>query len=130
MKAAFSFWRDSGRPGVRWRFHGGPLGWILALSSVVATGGLVWYAADYACDAYAPYEGEVVAVRRPWLERFVLESSDDEHLVIRTPEGRTIVRTVPRQHLVLQGIGLGDYVVKKRGFGNRVRRRGPGTARE
>ncbi len=130
MKAAFSFWRDFGPPGAGWRFHGGPLGCFLALSAAMVVVGFVWYAADFAYDAYVPYEGEVVAVRRPWLERFVLESSDHEHLVIRTPEGRTIVRTVPRQHLVLQGIGLGDYVVKKRGFGNRVRRRGPGMARE
>jgi len=125
MRATFLLWRDSGKGKAHWRFLGTPMGCILALLAVALVVGFVWCVGKYVHDAYVPYEGEVVAIRRSWVERFILESGDDEHLIIRTPAGRTIDRVVPTQHRILQGIGIGDQVVKERGFRNRIRLREP-----
>ena len=121
---------DAGRGKAWWRLLGSPMGCILAALALVLVAGLVWYIAKYVHDAYVPYEGEVVAIRRSWAERLILESSDDEHLIIRTPEGRTIDRVVPIQDRILQGIGVGDHVVKEKGFRHRIRLREPKRAPE
>jgi hypothetical protein len=125
MRATFLWWQDSGKGKAQWRFLGTPLGGFLALLAAALVIGFIWCVGKYVHDAYVPYEGEVVAIRRSWAERLILESSDDEHLTIRTPEGRTIDRVVPIQHRIMQGIDLGDYVVKERGFRSRIRLREP-----
>ena len=125
MRATFLLWQASGKEKARWRFHGTPLGGVLALLALALVAGLVWCIAKYVHDAYVPYEGEVVAIRQSWAERFILDSSDDEHLIIRTSAGRTIDRVVPIQDRILQGIGIGDQVVKEKGFRHRIRRREP-----
>ena len=130
MRVTFLLWRDSGKGKAQWRFLGTPMGWVLALLAVTLVSGFMWCVVEYVHDAYVPYQGEVVAIRRSWAERFILESSDDEHLIIRTPEGRTIDRVVPIQHRILQGIGVGDQVVKERGFRNRIRLREPRTVQQ
>jgi len=130
MRATFLLWQDSGKAKARWRFVGTPIGCVLALVAVALVGGFAWCVAKYLHDAYAPYEGEVVAIKKSWLERFVLESSDDEHLIIRTSNGRTIDRVVPIQHRIMQGIDIGDHVVKEKGFHNRIRLREPRERQE
>jgi len=130
MRATFLLWQGSGKGKAQWRFLGTPMGGILVLLAATLVIGFIWCVGEYVHDAYVPYEGEVVAIRRSWAERLILESSDDKHLTIRTPEGRTIDRVVPIQHRVMQGIGIGDHVVKERGFRNRIRLREPGRVPE
>lgn len=114
----------------QWRFLGTPMGCFLAALAVALLGGFVWCVAKYMHDAYVPYENKVVAIRRSVAERFILESVDDEHLIIQTPDGRTIDRIVPIQNRILAGIGVGDSVVKQRGFFNPVRLREPRMQQE
>jgi hypothetical protein len=125
MRVTFWWWQDSGRGKTRWRFLGSPVGCILVLLAAALVIGFIWCVGKYLHDAYVPYEGEVVAIRMSWAERFILESSEDEHLIIRTPEGRTIDRVVPVQDRIVQSIGVGDHVVKERGFRHRIRLREP-----
>ncbi len=75
----------------------------------------------YIRDSYFPYQGKVVAIKRSWTDWLLFESGNKEHLIIQTPEGRTIDRVVPMQIRVIQGIEVGDYVVKNRGFQNKVK---------
>ena len=123
MKATFFLWQDSSKRKVHWRFLGTPIGCVLVLLAVTLVTGFVWCVAKHMHDAYFPYQGEVVAIRTSWAERFILKSVDDEHLIIRTSEGSMIDRVVPMQVRIMQGIGVGDQVVKEKGFRNRVRLR-------
>ena len=125
MRVTFWLWQDLGKNKALWRFRGTPMGCVLVLLAVTLITGLLWCVTKYVHDAYVPYEGEVVAIRRSWAERFILESGDDEHLIIRTPEGRAIDRVVPSQDRILQGIGVGDHVVKEKGFRHRIGLREP-----
>lgn len=85
--------------------------------------GSVWCVSNYLHNAYFPYQGEVVAIRTSWAEWFIFEFVDDEHLTIRTSEGKTIDRVVPTQIRIMQSIGVGDQVVKEKGFRNQIRLR-------
>ena len=125
MRLTLLVWRGSGGGGARWRVLGTPMGWVLVPLTLALLVGFVWCVGKYLHDAYVPYEGEVVAIERSSLEWLILESSDDEHLTIRTPDGKMIDRVVPMQHRVMAGIGVGDYVVKKRGFSHHVSLRKP-----
>jgi hypothetical protein len=90
--------------------------------AVALIASFAWCVFAYTGDAYFPYGGQVVAIRTSWAKRFILESGDEEILVIRTPDGKMIDRVVSMQTRILQGIRVGDHVVKERGFGNSVRR--------
>ena len=121
MKAAFFLWRRSSEDKMLLRFTGSPVCWILVLLALVLVSGFAWCVVKYLHDAYFPYEGEVVAIRTSWLERFVLESVDDDHLTVRTSGGKIIDRIAPMQVRIMNGIDVGDHIVKERGFRNRVR---------
>ncbi|MBN1425280.1 hypothetical protein JXA88_12060 [Candidatus Fermentibacteria bacterium] len=127
MKVTVLFWRDAPDHKGRWRFLGTPLGGVLALLGLAVVAAFFVSVATYVHDAYFPYEGEVVGLKVRWVDRFILESPEEEHLVIRTPAGKTIDRVVPMQIRIRQGIRIGDQVVKERGFRNRVRLRDEGA---
>jgi len=81
-------------------------------------------------DYYFPYEGEVLRIEKRWYDHIAFEFPTWEHLIIKTPDGKTIDRLVSLEVRLPNRIAPGDYVVKKQGFGNAVRPRGKKTNQE
>jgi hypothetical protein len=112
---------DSGSRRIH--FSASPLA-ILLLTAFLACLALFAHSAiKFTWDHYSPYEGTVVEIKRNWTDQVTSESGDVEHLIIRTPRGRLIDKSISFQTRITGNIREGDYVVKKRGFRSRVRRR-------
>jgi len=128
MEIRFTLWRRAGKTGCR--FIGNPLFAVPAVLGIIYVAGFLGCVGKYLRDSYLPYEGEVVAIKRSWTDWFLLESNDQEHLVIRTPAGNTVDRVVSLQTRSLQRIEVGDYVVKDKGIRNHAKPRGKRTTQE
>jgi len=111
----------------RIRFSGNPLAILLLIAFLVCLILFVHSAVKFTWDHYSPYEGTVVEIKRSWTDQVASESGDVEHLIIRTPQGRLIDKSISFQTRITSNIREGDYVVKKRGFRSHVRRRDDGT---
>lgn len=81
-------------------------------------------------DRYYPYEGRVIGIERKWYDSFLFESNYDEHLIIETPSGEIIDRYVDMFERVGNRIGIGDHVIKIKGFRQTPRAKGKKTADE
>ena len=87
MKINFTFRRTSDKPAhkIKCRIIGNPLSAVLAVLAITCVVGFAWSVTKYVRDSYFPYEGEVVAITRSWMDWLLLENNDQEHLTIRTP---------------------------------------------
>ena len=130
MKFDIRFFSKEASGGRRIRFAGNPLAVVL-LAAV-----LIWLVlscracARIAWDSYGSYEGTVVEVRTRWIDYLTSDFGEWEHLLVKTPEGKTMDKYVSFQRRVMNGIHEGDYVVKQKGFGNAVRRHATGDPNE
>ncbi|HXK49785.1 MAG TPA: hypothetical protein PKW56_04910 [Clostridiales bacterium] len=100
---------------------------IIVLTMIIS---FFYLAAKQAYDAYYPYEGEVVMIEKQWYDGFIFESNDDEHLILRTPEGDTIDRYINAFERVRSRIETGDFVIKHNGFNEKPRVKGKKTSEE
>lgn len=130
MKMTFQFWRGASDRKMKCRVSGNPIALVLIVFAVILVFGFAISAAKYMHDSYFPYEGRVLAIETSWLDWFVFEDHDYEHLVIRTPEEKTIDRFVSKETRSLQCIKVGDYVIKVSGFLNRPTPQGKSTTQE
>jgi hypothetical protein len=132
MQMNLTFWCGSKEPEskIKCRILGNPLGAALSVLAIMYLAGFAWCVIKYLRDNYLPYNGEVIAITRSWTDWLVFEHDDQEHLVIRTPDGDTIDRIVSMQTRSLQRIEVGDYVVKDRGMSRKVRPRDKMTVQE
>jgi len=130
MKTSFHIGRNSpaGKTKPGWR--GNPICLVLLGAVLIYFVNLVFSIGKFTRDTYAPYEGQVLEVTTSWKDWFVFESAGYEHLVIKTPEGNKVDRFIPMEIRAVQNIAAGDYVVKEKGFRNRVRPRDKKTAQE
>lgn len=79
-------------------------------------------AVDYVRDRHGAYEGKVVEIRvSQGIDRILLGFPTMEHLIIETPDGRTLDRRVAAENRTYFRIEVGDRVVKERGFDNYAR---------
>lgn len=104
----------------QWQFLGHPLAVFSILVALFVLLAFTSSVLKQVHNSYFPYEGYVVDIRTRWLDGFLFESGDYEHLVIETPDGETIDRITSLFVRSQQHIKTGDYVKKKRGFRNRV----------
>ena len=125
MRLTFTLQRTSPDGRTRWRLTGNPLTLVLLIGLIAGAGCATAAIGGLIYDAYFPYEGEVTAITTSWVDWMVFDIGDWEHLQIRTPEGAVIDRRISMEHRIRQCITVGDYVVKPRGFGNRVRTAAP-----
>jgi len=119
MQMTFQFWRGASDRKMKCRVSGNPIALVIIVFAIILVFGFAISAAKYMHDSYFPYEGRVLAIETSWLDWFVFEDHDYEHLVIRTPEEKTIDRFVSKELRCRQCIKAGDYVVKGKGFFNR-----------
>jgi hypothetical protein len=117
----FKFWMSTSNNKRTWRIFGNPISVVLAVLAVLGITGFACSAAKYVRDSYFPYQGKVVAIKKSWADWVLFESGDQEHLIIQTPDGKTINRVISMQTRILQRIDVGDYVVKNRGFRNQIK---------
>jgi DNA-directed RNA polymerase subunit H (RpoH/RPB5) len=91
----------------------------------------VFVGIDFLHDRYGAYQGKVVAIRsRTLLDHLAMEFIFVEHLVLKTPEGKTIDKMVGVENRAFFRIEVSDWVVKERGFGNHARVPGKLTVQE
>jgi hypothetical protein len=109
--------------GRKLRLAGNPLAIVLLLAVLVWLVLFARSAVKFTWDHYSPYEGTVVEIKRNWTDEVTSESGDVEHLIIRTPQGKLIDRSISFQTRVTSNIREGDYVVKRRGFTSRIHHR-------
>jgi len=81
-------------------------------------------------DSYYQYEGKVLKIETRWYDRIPFEFNTWEHLIIKTPDGKTIDKLVSMEIRLPNRIETGDYVIKGKGFKNTVRPRDKKTNRE
>ena len=121
---------SSGSGGRGWRISGGPTALVLSVLALLFLALFFTTAARFTLHAYTAYEGRLQAVESRWTDFLAFEFGECEHLIIETPEGKTIDRMVGLHTRISRGIRPGDYVVKEKGFGNRVRPRDRMTPQE
>lgn len=125
----FGFHIFSGHESRRRTIHlaGNPLAIVLLIAVLLW---LVLFARSvvkFTWDHYSPYEGTVVEIKRDWTDHITSESANTERLIIRTPQGRLIDKSVSFETRVMNNIHKGDYVTKKRGFTHRIHRHDKGS---
>lgn len=123
MKLSLQILSSTDHGGRRIRFSGSPLAILLVTAFLVCLALFVHSAIKFTWDHYSPYEGTVVEIKRNWTDEVTSESGDVEHLIIRTPRGKLIDKSIGFQTRVTSNIREGDYVVKRRGFSSRIQRR-------
>jgi hypothetical protein len=83
-----------------------------------------------AAVASDPYEERIVAIERDWMNALGGQVIAQRRIVIETPAGSRIVRTVNDDTLIRNRFELGDYVVKAPGWFSSPRVPGRRTVRE
>lgn len=124
----FNHARRQGRNKLR--FSGNPLALVLLVAVVVWLILIFHAAVNLVWDGYFPYQGRVLEIETRWSDYITGEFVRWEHLIIETPEGETVDKLLSFERRVTSRIKKGDYVVKKRGFFNRVRPRDKKTTQE
>jgi hypothetical protein len=123
MRFSFQILGKSESGDQKIRLAGNPLAIVLLLAVLVWLALFARSAVKFAWDRYGPYEGTVVEIKQNWTDEVTSESGDVEYLIIRTPRGELIDKSISFQTRVTSNIREGDYVVKKRGFRSRIHRR-------
>ena len=123
MRFSLQILSKSESGGRKIRLSGNSLAILLLTAFLVCLVLFAHSAIKFTWDHYSPYEGTVVEIKRNWTDHIASESGDVEHLIIRTPQGRLIDKSISFQTRVTSNIREGDYVVKKRGFRSRIHRR-------
>jgi hypothetical protein len=114
----------------KFRFSGNPLALVLFVAVLVWLFLILHAAVNLVWDGYFPYQGRVLNIETRWADYVTGELVHWEHLIIETPEGETVDKLLSFERRVTSRIKKGDYVVKKRGFFNRVRPRDKKTTQE
>jgi hypothetical protein len=68
-------------------------------------------------QGYAAYEGRVESIEDDWIaEWFGDDGASDRRVSLVTDDGRTLIRFINDQTLILHRIEVGDTIVKESGF--------------
>ena len=112
------------------RFYKSPLAILSILFALIWLFFIIVTAIKVTWDYYYPYEGRVLKIETRWYDHIPFEFVTWEHLVIETPDGKTIDKLISMEIRLPNRIETGDYVIKGRGFRNTVRFRDNKTNQE
>lgn len=116
--------------GRRFQFSGNPIAAMLILCALLLLSLFVITAIDFLWDQYFPYEGKVLKIETRWYDYITFEFMTWEHVMIETPDGKTVDKLVSTEIRLPNRIKVGDYVVKQKGFRNAIRPRDKKTTDE
>ncbi len=121
---------EHSRQGRRLRFSGNPLVVLPLLFVLIWFVMVIFSAIKLTQDSYFPYQGEVLKIETRWYDHIPFEFLTWEHLMIETPQGKTIDKFVSKTNRLSSRITSGDYVIKPKGFNHPVRCRDKKTTQE